>query len=73
MKKSAWILPQEYIGKSKDDEPKKMVRTIGYYGSMTEAVKKYIMCICDSVTASSRITWGIFRILEIFGSNRKYF
>ena len=45
-------LKQKYTGMSKDGEPKEMVRTIGYYGDMTETVKKYIMCICDSVTTS---------------------
>lgn len=45
-------LKHKYIGKSKDDEPKEMVRTIGYYGNMTEATTEYIKRICDSVTAS---------------------
>lgn len=45
-------LKHKYIGKSKDDTPKEMVRTIGYYGNMTQATEQYIKCICDSETTS---------------------
>lgn len=47
-----YTLKQKYIGTGKDDQPKEMERTIGYFGNITDAVEECIKCICDDETAS---------------------
>lgn len=47
-----YTLKQKYIGTGKDNQPKEMERTIGYFGNMTDAVEECIKRICDEETAS---------------------
>ena len=46
-----YTLKQKYIGTGKDEQPKEMERTIGYFGSMTDAVEECVKRICDNETA----------------------
>lgn len=46
-----YALKQKYIGTGKDEQPKEMERTIGYFGNMNDAVEECVKRICDHETA----------------------
>lgn len=45
-----YTLKQKYIGKTKSGEEKEAVKTLGYYGTMGQAIEEYIRSACRDVT-----------------------